>query len=222
LSSNAKHALDKSRKGRFTNQRGFTNMSNVRAVPTSTEGLRTAAHDIANALCATDVGGECYHGGQHQCFTLQGRKPLPLYKVEEMCERCAAAWHAVMAASLLDSVIISQQFLGEAPKNALEQQFLRVEHGSNGAAVHGKTVRARGGRVGRRRKPAAAPKASRVKVEGEGSNGKLAIEPSATGKYSPEERKQMVAFYQTLPRSAKAPFNLRYKVKAWQMRDWAK
>lgn len=100
------------------------------SVLNTAEALRFAAHDVANVLCTSDVAGECYHGGRHTCFVRQGRKPLPLYKVEELCERCAASWHAVMAASLLDSVIISQQFLGgNGP--------------TDGAVVHGKMVSGR-------------------------------------------------------------------------------
>ena len=125
-----------------------------RAVPVSTEDLRQAAQDVAKTLCVSDVGGACYHGGQHTCFTRQGRRPLPLYKVEEMCERCAASWHAVMAASLLDSVIIGQQFMGTMP-NAISQEFLHEP--DNGASVRGKAVRAHTGR-----RPSAAPKAREV------------------------------------------------------------
>jgi hypothetical protein len=155
---------------------------------------------------------------------------VPLYKVEEMCERCAAAWHAVMAASLLDSVVISQQFLGQAPMNKLEAQFLHVENGSNGASVHGRKVRAH---AGTKRGPRAAPKAHKAKPPklpkaakatkaiGGGSLD-AGVEPTANGKYSTEDRGRLIARYQTLPRSAKAAFNLRYKIKAWQMRDWAK
>lgn len=208
--------------------RGYLKMNNVRAVPNSTEGLRTAAHDIANTLCGTDVGGECYHGGKHTCFTLQGRKPLPLYKVEEMCERCAAAWHAVMAASLLDSVVISQQFLGQAPTNALEAQFLHAERGSNGATVHGTKVRARTARRALAAPPKAAKRGRKVKVPRGATKtdvesqdfDDLGVAPGGT--YSDDDRAKLVKYYQTLPRAQKAAFNLHYKVKAWQMRDWAK
>jgi hypothetical protein len=200
-------------------------MSNERVVPTSTEDLRAVAHDVANALCVSDIGGECYHGSQHACFARQGRKPLQLYKVEEMCERCAASWHAVMAASLLDSVVISQQFLGEAPRSALEQQFLHAERASNGASVQGKAIPAR------KRQPSAAPKASGAKKRAaktkDASQPKAedldaGITPSSGGKYSVEDRARLVSHYQSLSRDAKTAFNRRYKVKAWQMRDWAK
>jgi hypothetical protein len=179
-------------------------------------------------LATSDVGGECYHGGQHACFSRQGRKPLPLYKVEEMCERCAASWHAVMAATLLDSVVISQQFLGLEPTTKLEQHFL---HSSNGAAVVGATVAAKA-----RRQPAVPPKARKRKVKVKESTRfsreppeavddafSLSVEPQKQSKqYSVEERKQIAEYYKTLPRSQKAPFNRRYNVKVWQMRDWAK
>ena len=187
--------------------------SNVRAVQNSTEGLRSAAHDIANILCTSDVGGECYHGGRHTCFTRQGRKPLPLYKVEEMCERCAASWHAVMAAALLDSVVIGQQFLGASDKDyALHIETNGESNGANGVAVHGKKLRATG-----RPKAGKKPKVTAATVPGVNS-----VSPHPTGKYSAEDREELVKFYQTLPRSQKAAFNERYNVKAWQMRDWAK
>lgn len=173
-------------------------------------------------LATSDVGGECYHGGQHACFARQGRKPLPLYKVEEMCERCAASWHAVMAATLLDSVVISQQFLGLEPTTKLEQHFL---HGGNGVAVVGSTTPAKS----RRRPAARSPKARSRKVKpSEDGNAPdetfgLAVEPQKQSKqYSADERKQIAEYYKTLPRSQKAPFNRRYNVKVWQMRDWAK
>lgn len=76
------------------------------------DSLRTSAHDLAQVLSASDVGGQCYHGGRHTCFSRQGRKPIALYKIEELCERCALAWHATMAASLLDQLVIGQRFLG--------------------------------------------------------------------------------------------------------------
>jgi hypothetical protein len=71
-----------------------------------TEELRRSAHTVAGTLYGGGIGGECRHGGYNTCFLRQGRKPLPLYKVGEMCERCAATWHAAMAATLLDSLLI--------------------------------------------------------------------------------------------------------------------
>ena len=91
-------------------QRNGDNMSDGRKA----EELRQHAYAVAEALRDSDVGGQCRHGGRHTCVTRQGRKPLPLYKVEEMCERCAAAWHAAMAATLLDSLVIVDSFI-EAP-----------------------------------------------------------------------------------------------------------
>ena len=143
---------------------------------------------------------------------------MPLYKVEEMCERCAASWHAVMAASLLDSVIIGQQFMGGASQNRLEAHYLHVEHSSNGASVHGKKVRARAGTSAKRKPSRAAPKAA----DDADKFGGIGIVPHASGKYSAEERTRLVARYQSLTRSEKSAFNQHYKIKAWQMRDWAK
>lgn len=82
-------------------------------VPNSVDGLRASAHDLAQVLSSSDIGGQCYHGGRHTCIARQGRKPLALYKIEELCERCALAWHATMAASLLDQLVIGQRFLGQ-------------------------------------------------------------------------------------------------------------
>jgi hypothetical protein len=99
-------------------------MNNNQTIPFSTEGLRTAAHSLATVLYSSAIGGECYHGGKHTCFVRQGRKPLSTYKVEDMCERCATAWHAVMAATLLDSIVIGQQFLNkEAPGQHVLRPF---------------------------------------------------------------------------------------------------
>ena len=205
-------------------------MNYVRAVPTSIEGLRTAAHDVANALAVSDIGGECYHGGLHTCFSRQGRKPLPLYKVEELCERCAASWHAVMTAALIDSVVVGQQFLGIEPTTKLEQHFL---HSGNGATVVGATVSAK-----RRPSPPKASSKPRMPRKSRSAPKKLsavapdqdadtaafdiAIKPKPNGKYTPEEREQIVAFYKPLPRGRKSSFNQRYSVHAWQMRDWSK
>lgn len=86
-------------------------MSSVRVIP-NVDSLRASAHDLAQVLSVSSIGGECYHGGRHTCFTRQGRKPIGLYKHEELCERCALAWHATMAASLLDQLVIGQRFLG--------------------------------------------------------------------------------------------------------------
>lgn len=183
-----------------------------------TEDLRAAAHDIANALVETVVGGECYHGGKHTCFTRQGRKPLPLYKVEEMCERCAASWHAVMTATLLDSVVIGQQFLGSGSEQFVLHTQVDGDH-AIGATVRGKVVRGK-----RTVTSLKKPKKPKDNDSGEGDiptnvNG---VAPKPSGNYTPEEREELVKFYQTLPRGEKPAFNIRFHVKAWQMRDWAK
>lgn len=116
--------LVKSRKGRASTRQPAKYMSNNQTIPFSTEGLRTAAHSLATVLYSSTIGGECYHGGKHTCFVRQGRKPLSTYKVEDMCERCATAWHAVMAATLLDSIVIGQQFLNkEAPGQHVLRPF---------------------------------------------------------------------------------------------------
>lgn len=175
--------------------------SSVRAAPDSAETLRSAAHDVANVLCTGDVGGECYLGGKHTCFVRQGRKPLTLYKVAELCERCAATWHAVMAAALLDSVVIGQQFLGGG-----DSVFVTAPVG---VAVHGKSVPGR-------HKPGTENSDLSFPVE------IRAIVPNPAGQYTSEERRLLAKFYQAAPRAAKSSFNARFHVKAWQMRDWAK
>lgn len=78
------------------------------------EELRRSAHSIVEILHKGDVGGACYQGKQHGCFAKQGRRPLRLYNVENMCERCAAAWHAAMTATLLDSLMVGQRFTNGA------------------------------------------------------------------------------------------------------------
>jgi len=166
----------------------------------SVETLRTTAHDVANVLCTSDIVGECYLGGKHTCFARQGRKPLPLYKVAELCERCAATWHAVMAASLLDSVVIGQQFLVGDSVTVMA---------STGVAVHGKSVPGR-------HKPGSENSDLVLPVE------IRAIAPNPAGAYTSEERRLLAKFYQSAPRAAKSAFNARFHVKAWQMRDWAK
>lgn len=173
--------------------------SSVRA-PDSAEALRSAAHDVANVLCSSDIGGECYLGGKHTCFIRQGRKPLSLYKVVELCERCAATWHAVMAAALLDSVVIGQQFLGGDSVSVTA---------SVGVVVHGKAVPGRH-KLGAENSDLSFP----VEI--------LAIVPNPAGRYTSEERRLLAKFYQSAPRAARSAFNARFHVKAWQMRDWAK
>jgi hypothetical protein len=197
LSANAHMLLTRVERAATEPTAAFQTMNTVRAVPNSAEDLRAAAHNIAKALCASDVGGGCYHGGQHTCFTRQGRRPLPLYKVEELCERCAASWHAVMTASLLDSVVIGQQFLGVVP-NVIEQQLPHDTQNSNGAARF------------------ADVRAERALLDAAG------VKPNLSGKYSADERTRLATHYQSLTREMKAAFNLHYKTKAWQLRDWAK
>ncbi len=77
------------------------------------EALLLSACVVAQRLFEGTVGGGCYHGPKHGCFVRQGRRPLALYKAEEMCERCQATWHALMTTQLLDSLMISQGFLGQ-------------------------------------------------------------------------------------------------------------
>jgi len=81
--------------------------------PQTPDALQAAAHALARQLYAGDVGGSCYHGEQHTCFMRQGRKPIALYKAEEMCERCQATWHALMTATLLDSLVVGQRFMAQ-------------------------------------------------------------------------------------------------------------
>lgn len=80
----------------------------------STTDALEGARAVARLLHQDRIGGPCYLGGHHTCFARQGRKPLPLYHAEQMCECCQATWHALMAAYLLESLLIGQRFAASA------------------------------------------------------------------------------------------------------------
>lgn len=72
----------------------------------STETLRETLHGAARMLY--QERGKCVN--TLACTKRFADTPLADWAADKLCERCAAAWHTLMAAMLIDSVIVAERF----------------------------------------------------------------------------------------------------------------
>lgn len=72
----------------------------------NTETLRETLHGVARTLY--HEGGKCAR--TPTCIQRHANVPISNWDVADLCERCAVAWHALMAAMLIDSVIVTERF----------------------------------------------------------------------------------------------------------------
>lgn len=77
---------------------------------TTIETVRETLHTAARSLY--DDRGKCANATSSgwTCIQRQTNQPLAQWDNASLCERCAAAWHTLMAATLIDVVLVNERF----------------------------------------------------------------------------------------------------------------